>query len=184
MRIFLFAIGLLAAVSATARHPNYPHSQNMLAHAHADGGQSPYTGLQTRAIKALSEEEISDLRNGKGMSLALAAELNGYPGPSHVMEMAEALGLSTHQLFQTERLYKEMQTEAKVIGEQLISREAELDRLFKDRKVTLAAVEYATARAAQAEGQLRAAHLKYHLSMAEILTPGQTAKYNRIRGYQ
>src|SRR6266849_3579115 len=53
--------------------------------------QQPYAGLQTRPIKAISEQQIADLKAGRGMSLALAAELNGYPGPKHVLEhMAEA----------------------------------------------------------------------------------------------
>ena len=32
-----------------------------------------------------------------GMGLALAAELNGYPGPAHVIELAKSLGLSEPQ---------------------------------------------------------------------------------------
>ena len=38
---------------------------------------SPYAGQEGRPIKALSEQQIADLRTGRGMSLALAAELNG-----------------------------------------------------------------------------------------------------------
>ena len=34
----------------------------------------PYAGLQARPIKALSAEQIADLKAGRGMSLALAAE--------------------------------------------------------------------------------------------------------------
>ena len=42
--------------------------------------QKPYAGLEQRPVKALSEQQIADLRTGRGMSLALAAELNGYTG--------------------------------------------------------------------------------------------------------
>ncbi len=45
-------------------------------------------------IKALSAEQIADLRTGRGMSFALAAELNGCPGPRHVLKLAEQLGLT------------------------------------------------------------------------------------------
>src|SRR2546430_17587050 len=45
----------------------------------------PYAGMEPRSIKALSDQQIADLRDGRGMSLALAAELNGYPEPSHVL---------------------------------------------------------------------------------------------------
>jgi hypothetical protein len=57
--------------------------------------QQPYAGLEGRSIKALSEQQVADLRAGRGMSLALAAELNGYPGPMHVLELADSLDLSS-----------------------------------------------------------------------------------------
>ena len=34
--------------------------------------QQPYAGLQNRAIKTLSDEQIADLNAGRGMGLALA----------------------------------------------------------------------------------------------------------------
>lgn len=49
---------------------------------------TPYAGQQTRTIKALSDDEIAALRNGEGMGMAKAAELNGYPGPIHVLSLA------------------------------------------------------------------------------------------------
>jgi hypothetical protein len=57
-------------------------------------GQQPYAGLQQRSVKTLSDEQISDLNAGRGIGLALAAELNGYPGPIHAIELAEKLHLS------------------------------------------------------------------------------------------
>ena len=47
----------------------------------------PYAGMDTRAIKTLSDKDIADLNAGRGMGLALAAELNGYPGPSHALSL-------------------------------------------------------------------------------------------------
>src|SRR3954447_9774092 len=52
----------------------------------------PYSGMQSRSIKALSDQQLADLKAGRGMGLALAAELNGYPGPSHLLELSEKLG--------------------------------------------------------------------------------------------
>jgi hypothetical protein len=49
---------------------------------------TPHAGQQTRTIKALSDDEIAALCNGKGMGMAKAAELNGYPGPIHVLALA------------------------------------------------------------------------------------------------
>jgi hypothetical protein len=59
--------------------------------------QTPYAGMQSRSIKALSDQQIADLNAGRGMGLALAAELNGYPGPLHVLELADKLDLSADQ---------------------------------------------------------------------------------------
>jgi hypothetical protein len=49
---------------------------SMIMGASAQSPQ-PYAGMQTRPIKALSDQQIADLRAGRGMGLALAAELNG-----------------------------------------------------------------------------------------------------------
>src|SRR5215211_9358946 len=65
-----------------------------------------YAGLQQRAVKALSAEQIADLRAGRGMSLALAAGLNGYPGPAHVLEQADALALTAQQRERTRTHYE------------------------------------------------------------------------------
>jgi len=59
--------------------------------------QSPYAGMQARPIKALSAEQIADLKAGRGLSLALAAELNGYHGLRHVLELGEQLWLADQQ---------------------------------------------------------------------------------------
>ena len=60
----------------------------------AAAAQTPYAGMEARPIKALSEQQVADLKAGRGMGLALVAELNGYPGPSHLLELADQLGLS------------------------------------------------------------------------------------------
>ncbi len=101
--------------------------------AHA---QTPYAGMQTRPIKALSEQQIADLGAGRGMGLALAAELNGYPGPSHVLELADKLELSAEQRANAQRLFDFMKAEAMPMGAKLIEQEAELDKQFSTRTVT------------------------------------------------
>jgi len=83
----------------------------------------PYAGLQARSIKALSEQQIADLRAGRGMGLALAAELNGYPGPMHVLETADALDLSGQQRTKMQELFAAMKAEAIPLGERLITQE-------------------------------------------------------------
>jgi hypothetical protein len=55
-------------------------------------GDAKSCDASDRPIKALSAEQIADLKAGQGLSLALAAELNGYPGPRHVLELGKQLG--------------------------------------------------------------------------------------------
>jgi Spy/CpxP family protein refolding chaperone len=143
----------------------------------------PYAGLQTRSLKALSEEQVADLRAGRGMSLALAAELNGYPGPKHVLELADELHLTEAQRLRTQQLHDAMTAEAVPLGQRLIAAETDLDRQFSGRTVTGASLAAATAAIGATQGQLRAAHLKYHLAMMEVLTPEQIARYGELRGY-
>lgn len=156
------------------------HHGSGSSHSHGAGA---YAGMQSRAIKALSEQQISDLRSGKGMSLALPAELNGYPGPAHTLELAQPIGLTPAQKAHTQALFEQMQADAKRLGEEVIAAEAELDALFKNKKANMASLEQATDAAAAAQGKLRAAHLRYHLRMMEVLSAGQVAAYNRLRGY-
>jgi len=175
------------AFAQPAAHHHGPHSGRE-QHAHgqassASHGHSAYTGMQTRTIKALSDQEIADLRSAKGMSSALPAELNGYPGPSHTMELAEPLQLSVAQRARTRVLFEQMQREAAMAGEELIAAEAELDALFRDRRVTADSLTAAVGKAARARGVVRETHLKYHLSMMDVLSPEQVQAYGQLRGY-
>jgi hypothetical protein len=143
----------------------------------------PYAGMQDRPVKALSEQQIADLKAGRGMGLALAAELNGYPGPVHVLELAAALGLSDEQRAKAAELFDAMKREAVPLGERLITAETALDRQFADKTVTASSLGEATRDIASVQGELRLAHLKYHLATLELLTPDQAARYDTLRGY-
>jgi hypothetical protein len=167
----------LAGSADAQTHGSHPHS------THAPSA-SPYAGLEQRLIKALSDQQIADLRAGRGMGLALPAELNGYPGPVHVLELADTLGLSDAQRDRAKTLFEEMKAETIPLGERIIAEEAVLDRLFADRTITSATLTAATARIATAQGDLRAAHLRYHLAMRDALTLDQIALYDEKRGYR
>ena len=147
-------------------------------------GQQPYAGFQNRSIKTLSEQEIVDLNAGRGMGLALAAELNGYPGPIHAIELAEQLHLSPDQVNKLRILFEAMKAETIPLGASLISQERQLNHSFANRTITLTSLQTATQSIGTTQGALRAAHLKYHLSTVEILTPDQVARYNELRGYK
>jgi len=146
--------------------------------------QQPYAGLQNRTIKTLSEQQIADLNAGRGMGLALAAELNGYPGPIHAIELADQLHLSPNQVSKLRALFEAMKAETIPLGETLISQERNLNDDFANHTVTLASLEGATQRIGATQAALRAAHLRYHLSAVAVLTPEQVARYNELRGYK
>ena len=192
----IISLGLLAgAIAATAQqtghhghtapsdhnghagHSNHPPGHG-LAHANA------YSAFANRPIKALSAEQTDDLKAGRGMSLALAAEMNGYPGPLHTLELADALELTPEQRDATEKLYKDMQDQAQALGVRVIEAEERLDSLFREGEARSDTLAQATAVAAKAWGRLRDAHLQAHLQMLDILSPEQVQKYRQLRGYR
>jgi Spy/CpxP family protein refolding chaperone len=145
--------------------------------------QTPYAGMQTRWIKALSEQQLADLEAGRGTGLAFAAELNGYPGPSHVLELADKLELSIDQRASVQDMFDAMKAEAMPLGSKLLEEEADLDAQFARRTITLESLKAMTAAVALTQGQLRETHLKYHLSTVAVLSPRQMHRYAELRGY-
>ncbi len=117
------------------------------------------------------------------MGLALAAELNGYPGPLHVFELSKELSLDKAQRERIEKLFASMKAETIPLGERLIALEAALDHRFASRSITQASLAATTNKIGDVQGSLRAAHLKYHLLTFDILTREQTARYSTLRGY-
>jgi Spy/CpxP family protein refolding chaperone len=150
------------------------------------GGQaatSPYAGEQARAIKALSADEISGYLAGRGMGLARPAELNGYPGPRHVLDSADELKLTPDQTEALTGVFQAMRAAALPLGENLVAKETELDRLFTGKLATAAAVLELTRDIGRLQGELRAVHLNAHLATVKILRPEQIAAYNHLRDY-
>ena len=181
----LFALSFLAASTAvSAQQRDTPFRvEPQIVIAPPLGAQSPYVGFETREVKTLSTERQEGLKRGAGMGYALAAELNGFPGPMHVLELAEQLGLDADQKSRVQKAFEKMRREAISAGEALLAAEAHLDRIFTLKQATYDRIEAQTAVAAGQEARLRAIHLKAHLEMAEILTPEQIESYNRLRGF-
>jgi Spy/CpxP family protein refolding chaperone len=149
----------------------------------AQTGHSPYTGQEQRKIKALSEKEVQAYLAGEGMGLAKAAELNQYPGPRHVMELAKELDLSKEQLDKTQEIYKQMHSEAVRLGKLIVEREKQLDDLYATQKIDENQLHSLVSEIARLQGALRVVHLEAHLEMKKILTPQQVEKYGELRGY-
>jgi Spy/CpxP family protein refolding chaperone len=151
--------------------------------AFADNPSTPYAGQQTRTIKALSEEDIAALLKGEGMGLAKAAELNGYPGPKHVLALAKELALTESQQRQVQAIFDRMSAAAKPLGAELVERERTLDQLFAKAEITSDRLAAQTAAIAELQGRLRSVHLAAHLETRALLSQHQIALYEQLRGY-
>jgi len=144
---------------------------------------SPYAGQQTRQVKALSDDDIAALRNGEGMGMAKAAELNGYPGPKHVLDLAQQLQLTDAQRREVQTIFDRMSAVAKPLGGKLIAQEQALDQLFAKGDITQDRLAAATAAIAELQGRLRAVNLSAHLETCALLNGDQLARYEHLRGY-
>jgi hypothetical protein len=144
---------------------------------------SPYAGEQSRDIKALSPQEVRSLLDGRGMGFAKAAELNGYPGPAHVLELDSELALNDEQRRRTRALFETMQAEAMALGNQLVAAEREVDRLFASGTVTSQLLQDVLQRSGELQARLRGVHLQAHVEQVRILDAGQVQRYSVLRGY-
>lgn len=134
-------------------------------------------------MKALSPARIEGLLAGQGLGYAKTAELTGWPGPLHVLELEIKLSLSAGQKKQMKTLRQDMLNRVKPLGEQLIEAERALEIVFSAEQPSAEAVHMATAKVAEIEGRLRAAHLTTHLAAAPVLNKEQRATYIKARGY-
>ena len=149
----------------------------------ADAPMTPYAGQQTRQIKALSDDDVAALLKGDGMGFAKAAELNGYPGPKHVLDLGERLSLTTEQHRQIQAIFDKMSAAAKPLGAQLVERERVLDQLFQKGEITPDRLAAETAAIGDLQGRLRDVHLSAHLETRALLRPEQITLYEQLRGY-
>ncbi|MEE8435486.1 MAG: hypothetical protein V3S64_11920 [bacterium] len=145
--------------------------------------RSAYAGQERRDIKSLSASDIEALSKGEGWGLAKAAELNGVPGPVHLLELKEALGLSAEQVAKIEALFEDMKSKAIRLGRKLIDLERKLNRHFERGTITRDLLRGLLEKIAQVRKSLRLTHLETHLHTPPILTRHQLAAYNRLRGY-
>ena len=149
----------------------------------ASNHSSEYVGEEYRSIKSLSADDIKELRAGGGWGLAKAAELNGVPGPAHILEMASEIELTPTQQAEIQEIYQQMKSEAISLGNQLIQLEAALNTHFADSTINQAILEQSLQDIERVRAQLRLAHLSAHLQTPNILTPEQISIYNELRGY-
>ena len=149
----------------------------------APGQEQPYAGQEARGIASLSETDVAALLAGEGWGLALPAELNGYPGPAHVLEMAGTLGLTEPQRAEVQAIFDAMNAEARAIGADYVEAEAHLSRMFEAGHASPEMLEMQLDASSEALARLRAVHLGAHLETTPILTGDQREMYAQLRGY-
>lgn len=159
------AISFLAGSAITFANPN------------------PYAGQQARDIKSMSAKDIDDLKMGRGMGLAKAAELNRYPGPSHALELGDKLALTQVQREAITASFDRMSRAAQAMGEKILASEQLLDQRFTHQHIDQTTLAQMTGQIAVMQGELRRIHLAAHLEMKSILTPQQIETYVTARGY-
>ncbi len=174
MRAPIEALALILALGPATQLAAQDHP-----HDHA----SPYAGFTDREIKALSAEEVEGLLSGAGLGMALPGELNRYPGPTHVLQMAPILDLSPDQEDAIRTIFEEMQGQARALGKEIVERERELDQAFAQGTITDVRLEELVGVIARSKARLRVAHLRAHLRLRPILTESQIEQHERLRGY-
>ena len=161
-------LGLLLPFAAFAQH---------------EGHQMPSDAAQEHP-SSLSPDDITGLLEGRGMGMAKPAELHGYPGPRHVLELADALGLTMDQRTEAERLREAMLAEARPLGAQIVEHERHLDMMFAQQNADQEMVEAVTAEIGLLRAQLRAVHLNAHVGMYAAMTSDQRTRYTNLRGHE
>jgi hypothetical protein len=170
----LFVLAVAAVVTTLSLLTSFAQSSD---------AAKPYAGQEKREVTTLSAEEIQAYLSGQGMGLAKAAELNSYPGPRHVLELAAQLQLSERQRVETQQSFDAMHREAVRLGQLIVEKERALDAMFAQKQIDAGKLQSATREIGLLQGRLRAAHLSAHLEMRRILSPAQVRKYDELRGY-
>ena len=172
-RLTIAALALASAAAVAFAQP----------HQHGDQPKQPYAGQQTREVASLSAQELKDLLDGRGMGLAKSAEVNGHPGPAHVLELAEQLKLTPEQRQLVKDAFDRMQAKARTLGEAYIKAEKAVDQAFKAGPAKASEVSALVAEANRLLGEVRLSHLLAHVEITPVLTHEQRTRYAELRGY-
>jgi Spy/CpxP family protein refolding chaperone len=149
-------------------------------------GQAPAAAAAPAAhgaAKSLPPDEVASLLAGEGMGLARAAEMNHYPGPRHLLDVENEIGLSEQQRAAIRRIYIETIDNARKVGRKVVGAEAELSEAFVRGAITEARLRSLVMKVSELRGQLRLIHLAAHLKTKKLLTAEQVEKYETLRGY-
>lgn len=168
-RTFIAFVLLTVAAAAACSHQQ---------HHGYDPGES------SKLVKSLTEAEVANYIEGRGMGLAKPAELNSYPGPMHVLELADKLSLTAEQRGETQRIFDAMRAEATRLGKLIVEKEGELNRAFTNGSISRESLATRVTELSRLQGELRALHLGAHIEMQQVLSAEQVKTYDELRGYR
>ena len=145
---------------------------------------SAYVALLDTEIRGIDSKTIEGYLNGAGLGLALPAELNGYPGPRHILDLADELSLTSDQQAQVQALFDQMKPQAITLGEEILAAEGNLEQAFREQTIQETDLSTQLTALGNLQSQLRFVHLRTHLATIDILSQHQIAQYNGLRGYE
>ena len=119
----------------------------------------------------MSKEDLRDFEGSwdSFWGYGKAAELNGFPGPRHVLDLKKELALTSKQVSEIEEIYRKMNLLAVKVGAELVAKEAFMDREFKEKRVNSKSLKKMIQSSAVKYSELRYIQLVAHLETAKIL---------------
>ena len=145
------------------------------------GRGAPDAAHPHRVAETCAAEFETVVGEGRGFGMGFAADQNGYPGPMHVLELKERLGLTAEQAAKAQALVHAMFAESRPKSARLLEAEARLKKLFADGAAGEAAVRAAVAEVERARSDVRLVHLLTHLKTRDLLTEAQRRVYHEAR---
>jgi hypothetical protein len=137
--------------------------------------------LAAAAASAQVPADKEALLAGDGAGQGMYAELNGYPGPKHVLDLASTLNLSAEQKRLLTEIYKGMSARARELGTRIVRVEDELNTAFRQGLVNERSVTDDAEQIGRLRGRLRAVHLTAHIKTKDILSRAQLDMYKSLR---
>lgn len=155
--------------------------ERAVADGHDDDRHGDEPPADRTAIRALAPDVVAQIERGEGAGFALPAERNGVPGPSHVLALADELGLTADQRERVDAIFAEMRAAAIPAGQRYLDGERALETDLRAGELAEGRLGEHVARVSRLEGDLATVHLTAHLRTAGVLTPDQIAAYSRLR---
>jgi uncharacterized protein (DUF305 family) len=150
---------------------------------HNSSVTSLYLDQLNSSVRGLSQEEIDGLLSGEGMDYARSAELNGYPGSRHVLDMAGELRLSSEQTASITAIFDDMNKQAVALGQEIVGAEDLLSQSFSNKTISGETLQEQLEHLTSLYSRLRQTHLQAHLAVTPLLNAEQLAHYQVLRGY-